>query len=242
MSKYLVYKGKTKETLGNLNFEVVKAINMKKHLFEVVFEDGSTTQARTKEIINGSIKSPLFKSVCGVGFLGVGVHVTSKNNKKNKTYDIWCKMIKRCYCETDKNYCSYGAKGIKVSEEWHCFQNFADWFEKNKKQDHDLDKDVIGGNIYSKENCIFVHKKINSLIQTSKIMKIKKINENLFKTSETVNNFTSPTFYKTLKEAEKATKKSFINKIKNTIRKEKINIDLKVLKLIFKITPVLVNP
>ena len=56
MSKYLGYKGKTKETLGNLNFEVIKVIDMKKHLFEVIFEDGAITQARTKEIMNGSIK------------------------------------------------------------------------------------------------------------------------------------------------------------------------------------------
>ena len=242
MSKYLGYKGKTKETLGNLNFEVIKVINMKKHLFEVIFEDGTITQARTKEIMNGTIKSPMFKSVYGVGFLGIGPHATSKNNIKNKTYDIWCKIIKRCYCETDKNYRYYGAKGIKVSEEWHCFQNFADWFENNKKQDHDLDKDISGGEIYSKEKCIFVHKKINLLIQTSKIMKIKKTNKNTFKTLEVTNGKNKYTIYKTLKEAERATKKSFINRIKNTIRKEKIDIDLKVLKLIFKITPILVNP
>lgn len=242
MSKYLGYKGKTKETLGNLNFEVIKVIDMKKHLFEVIFEDGTITQARTKEIMNGSIKSPMLKSVYGVGFLGIGAHVTSKNNVKNKTYDIWCKIIKRCYCKTDKNYRSYGAKGIKVSEEWHCFQNFADWYENNKKQEHDLDKDILGGDIYSKEKCIFIHRKINSIIQTSKIMKIKKINKNKFKISEEINGQHKYTIYKTLKEAEKATKKSFINKIKNTIRKEKIDIDLKVLKLIFKITPILVNP
>ena len=73
-------------------------------------------------------------------------------------------------------------------------------------------------------------------------MKIKKINKNKFKISEEINGQHKYTIYKTLKEAEKATKKSFINKIKNTIRKEKIDIDLKVLKLIFKITPILVNP
>lgn len=242
MSKYLNYEGTTKKELGSLKFRVIKAIDMKKHIFEVILEDGGITQVRTKEIVNGAIKSPLLKSVYEVGYIGIGPYTTSTNNIKNKTYDIWCKIIKRCYYKLDVNYKSYGLKGVTVDEKWHCFQNFAEWFEKNKKDDHELDKDIKGGAIYSEENCIFVHKKINKLIQTSKIMKIKKISNNNFQTSEIKNNYTQATYYKTLEEAKKATKKSFIKKIKKVIREEKINIDSKTLKLIFKITPILVNP
>lgn len=242
MSKYLNYKGKTKKELGDLNFEVTKTIDIKKHIFEVTFEDGGVIHARTKEIATGAIKSPFFKSVYGVGYLGSGIYKTSENNKKNKTYDIWCKIIKRCYYENDVNYRSYGEKGVVVSEEWYNYQKFAEWYEKNKKENYVLDKDILGSKLYSKETCIFIPKKLNSLIQTSKIMKIKKISNNKFKTSEIKNGYVQSTYYKTLKEVKTATKKSFINKIKRTIREENIDIDFKTLKLIFKITPILVNP
>lgn len=57
-----------------------------------------------------------------------------------------------------------------VCEEWHNFQNFADWFDKNYyeigKERMEIDKDLLIKNnkIYSPNTCVFVPRRINSLL------------------------------------------------------------------------------
>jgi hypothetical protein len=40
-------------------------------------------------------------------------------------YNIWGKMMERCYIETSKSYKYYGARGISVCKEWHDVTTFA---------------------------------------------------------------------------------------------------------------------
>lgn len=82
-------------------------------------------------------------------------------------YWIWKAIIYRCYCPDRKDYKNYGAKGTTVSKEWLNFMTFANdikelpnydkWIEDRKS--YSLDKDIRGGNIYSKDNCVFASKK-----------------------------------------------------------------------------------
>jgi hypothetical protein len=53
-----------------------------------------------------------------------------QNRKINRTslYRIWCGMLARC---ADKTRKYYGARGVSVCEEWHCFINFASWANDN---------------------------------------------------------------------------------------------------------------
>ena len=47
---------------------------------------------------------------------------------KTRLHIIWDGMKKRCNCLTDKHYKWYGARGIKVCEEWsNSFQAFKSW-------------------------------------------------------------------------------------------------------------------
>ncbi len=82
---------------------------------------------------------------------------------------MWKLVLWRCY---DKNFHakqkSYSDK--TVCEEWHNFQNFAEWYEENWKPWMDktwqLDKDILikGNKIYSPKTCCFVPHEINSLL------------------------------------------------------------------------------
>ena len=112
---------------------------------------------RKERVVSGSIRDPLYPSVYGVGFIGVGEYNSSsgKSGIHNTIYKTWSSMLKRCYSGKYKTYydCS-------VCDEWKNFQNFARWYEDNYPSDgmkYDLDKDIkIDGNkIYSPDTCIF---------------------------------------------------------------------------------------
>lgn len=68
-----------------------------------------------------------------------------------QTYWSWISMIKRCSVHKRKDFKYYGGRGIAVSEDWQCFENFyRDMGERPK--DKTLDRIDNNGN-YSKDNC-----------------------------------------------------------------------------------------
>lgn len=65
---------------------------------------------------------------------------------------IWRGMKSRCYTTSDSSYGRYGAKGIRVEESWHQFENFFRDIGHLWKPGLSIDrKDGTQG--YSKENC-----------------------------------------------------------------------------------------
>lgn len=113
-------------------------------------------------IKNGVIKNLYHKSVCGVGYLGVGKY---SNKTHPKIYTTWNNMFKRCYdLKLQEKRPTY--KGCFIIEEWQSFQNFAKWYGENFREGFDLDKDILvkGNKIYSPETCAFVPREINSLL------------------------------------------------------------------------------
>lgn len=119
----------------------------------------------------GCLVNAFAPSVKGVGFIGVGEYVPSINGKHTKAYSMWKSMLTRCYCEKfqskNKTYL-----GCTVDAEWHNFQNFAEWYYKNKfcGLGYDLDKDLLeGGNkVYSPSTCCLVPSEINLLLASNK--------------------------------------------------------------------------
>jgi hypothetical protein len=112
-------------------------------------------------IIKGTIRNPLNRSVYRTGYLGVGKYSRTKDSK---CYHVWNSMLCRCYCKKyNMSFPTY--KNVTVCEEWHNFQNFAPWFYKNYKKDFELDKDVLikDCKIYSSRNCAFVPQEVNYL-------------------------------------------------------------------------------
>ena len=72
---------------------------------------------------------------------------------KTRLYNIWGKMLQRCYNENDHAYFEYGGRGIKVVELWHKFEPFYEWAINNgysKELTIDRTNNEKG---YSPENC-----------------------------------------------------------------------------------------
>ena len=116
--------------------------------------------ASKQAILRGTVKDPMYPTVEGVGYLGVGEFKPSKHKKMYKT---WTSMIRRCYNERVHTVQPTYAN-CTVSEDWLCFQTFGAWFEKNYVEGHQLDKDikVVGNTVYSEDTCAFVSPSRNS--------------------------------------------------------------------------------
>ena len=79
-----------------------------------------------------------------------------------RLYNIWRVMRKRCDYEDATSYKNYGAKGIRVCDEWHSFENFRDWAMTNGYEEC-LTIDRIDSNgDYTPKNCRWVDMKAQS--------------------------------------------------------------------------------
>lgn len=148
-------------------FKIIKYHNV--HSVDVEFVDtGYCVNVSGGSIRSGSVKDKLYPSIAGVGYVGVGPHIAgTSNNKVSEAYSIFKDMMYRCY--NPKAWIKNpGYSDVSVCEEWHNFQNFAQWFEDNKPDDWDtvkyhLDKDVINpwAKQYRPDTCCFIPAKVN---------------------------------------------------------------------------------
>lgn len=83
--------------------------------------------------------------------------------KKTKLYARWVMMKQRCYNPNNKDYYNYGARGVRVCEEWkNNYLNFHNWAYCNGYND-DLSIDRIDVNgSYKPSNCRWVNKDIQA--------------------------------------------------------------------------------
>ena len=62
------------------------------------FEDGSIIKGiNYGDMKRGNVKNPFYKSIQGVGFMGVGKHKASINAKHTTTYNFYTRMMDRGY-------------------------------------------------------------------------------------------------------------------------------------------------
>ena len=124
----------------------------------------------------GTPTNPYDRTVYQIGYLGVGPYKTKENGHSFKSYEVWKKMLQRCYDPYYINqYNTY--QYCKVCDEWLNYQNFAQWFYDNYYEVGNekmcLDKDILikGNCIYSPEACVFVPERINELFTKSNSMR-----------------------------------------------------------------------
>lgn len=137
----------------------LKIINYKDALNVTVefIDTGYKVSVAACAIMRGQIKDRLKPSIFGIGVVGVGRHAINIKRIPTRIFSIWQAMIGRCYDAKVQEKCpTY--KDCTVCDEWHNFQNFADWYELNYIEGYQLDKDIkIDGNrVYSPETCLFV--------------------------------------------------------------------------------------
>lgn len=126
---------------------------------------------RMDKIKNGKVKDPYYpiiRNICCIGDVKL-------NNENKPYYIIWKGIVDRCYNEKNDNYKYYGAKGVRLSNTWKCFEYFYNDIKELKNFDlkekffnkYQLDKDIKGnGLLYSKNTCVWAF--INDNLKKSK--------------------------------------------------------------------------
>ena len=99
--------------------------------------------------------------------LNVGIYDSDKTTltKDCPYYAVWHAMLVRVYCQKFRaSNPSYA--GCSVHPDWHLFSNFKSWMVLQDWEGKCLDKDLLvpGNRIYGPDTCLFVSKKVNSLL------------------------------------------------------------------------------
>lgn len=149
----------------------------KNYFYRVRFANtGNAVVAEQRNIKKGKVGDPTYRNICGVAYKGNAIITDQELNKAS--FKRWYAMVERCYKPTSISYKSYGAKGVRVSDEWLCFDNFlADiqMLPGYSRREYleggiQLDKDAIknGNKLYSRDLCCFISAKSNKHNQVSK--------------------------------------------------------------------------
>ena len=148
-----------------------------KHYNIKFINTGTISEASIEAIRKGRVKDKYAPNVAGIGYIGsFEGKITSEEIMM--LYRPWNDMIHRCYNQTDKDYCMYGALGIRVDPRWFDFGNYyhdvqeLPGFENKLKypDKYQLDKDYLqmhipkSQRIYSRDTCMWISKHDNIVL------------------------------------------------------------------------------
>ena len=158
------------ENINNFGSKMIIKVCRNARDIDVYFPEYDWTfeHAAYDKFRKGKVRCPYEPRLYGVGYLGEGKYTTKENGKKTDEYRIYYDMLKRCYdSEFQERNPTY--KGCTAENSWLNFQNMAEWIENNyyevQGERMHLDKDILckGNKVYSRETCIFVPERINTL-------------------------------------------------------------------------------
>lgn len=143
--------------------EVVEYTNAAKILVKFTDNKSEPFYAHISNLRKGKYKNRFHPCSWGVGYEGVGKYSFSTDSFAARS---WRGIIQRAYSATERNS-RPSTKDVTVCEEWHNFQNFAEWAVIQKGygiKNFEIDKDLIilGNSTYSSEFCCYLPREINT--------------------------------------------------------------------------------
>lgn len=167
--------GMTNKNSFGTTMKVIDYISRNDIYIEFQDEYKYKKHANMNNFLKGAITNPYDKTILGAGFIGDGIY---SKEKDIDSYVCWRNMLTRCFSEKYKEkYPTY--EEVFVDNEWLNFQYFTKWYYKNiyyiPNERIELDKDILYKNnkVYSKNTCIFVPRRINSLLINNKSIRGK---------------------------------------------------------------------
>jgi len=137
---------------------VVTGAGSKKNFVLVSIDGVDGYEVQYVNVVSGAIKNPYRPSVYGVGYFGVGSHKSRDENGSALKYRIWVNIIRRCYDPSySRDHPTF--EGAIACDEWHNFQNFGDWYDKQYKlPGWQLSKDLLNStnSSYSPDTCAII--------------------------------------------------------------------------------------
>ena len=172
----IIISNKIGETNINKYGTVMKIVEYQRYDDMVVeFQDEHKAKVHTTygNFKRSQVRNPYDKTVYGVGYLGEGKYkVYIDQDHLEPVYNVWRTLLGRVCTEKHREQFPAYAD-CEVCEEWLCYQNFAEWWNKNMyhigTERMHLDKDILikGNKVYSPDTCLIVPQSINEIFHSS---------------------------------------------------------------------------
>lgn len=95
---------------------------------------------------------------------------TIHGKHKSPEFYVWASMIERCNNPKNKNYNSYGGRGISICDRWNkSFEKFFEDMGERPTEKHSLDR-IDNNKGYSKQNCRWATQRQQSLNRRTTVM------------------------------------------------------------------------
>ena len=156
----------------------IEPVGVRHHqkLWKCMCDCGKEHYVEATKLKNGKIKS------CGCLVSDTSKEVAkriglSKSGYKHgdygtKLYGIWAGMKRRCYNEKQSGFKWYGAKGIKVCDEWLDYEGFKKWALENGYSEGFSIERIDNNKNYEPSNCKWIPKNQQGY-NTNKVIQVE---------------------------------------------------------------------